>query len=33
VANDVTGTVGEAVNAFSEGKFSFADDANVEGQW
>jgi predicted Fe-Mo cluster-binding NifX family protein len=33
VANDVTGTVGEAVNAFSEGKFSFADDANVEVQW
>ena len=33
VANDVTGTVREAVNAFSEGKFSFADDANVEGQW
>ena len=33
VANDVTGTVREAVNACSEGKFSFADDANVEGQW
>lgn len=33
VANDVSGTVRDAVNAFSEGKFSFADDANVEGQW
>ena len=33
VANDAIGTVRDAVNAFSEGKFSFADDANVEGQW
>ena len=33
VANDVTGTVGDAVNAFNEGIVSFADDANVEGQW
>jgi len=33
VVNDVTGVVRDAVNAFSEGKFSFADDANVEGQW
>jgi len=33
VANDVTGTVGDAVNAFNEGIVSFADNANVEGQW
>ena len=33
VANDVTGTVREAVKAFNEGLVSFADDANVEGQW
>lgn len=33
VANDVAGTVGEAVIGFSEGKFALADDANVEGQW
>jgi predicted Fe-Mo cluster-binding NifX family protein len=33
VANDVSGTVRDAVNAFSEGKITFADDANVEGQW
>ena len=33
VANDAIGTVRDAVNALSEGKFSFADDANVEGQW
>jgi len=33
VANDITGTVRDTVNAYSEGKFSFAADANVEGQW
>ncbi len=33
VANDVTGTVREAVNAFNEGKISFTDTANVEGHW
>ena len=33
VANDVTGTVKDAVNAFSDGKIAFAADANVEGQW
>ena len=33
VANDVSGTVRDAVNAFNEGKFPLADDANVEGQW
>ena len=33
VANDVTGTVRDAVNAYREGKVSFADGANVEGSW
>ena len=33
VANDVTGTVSDAVEAFNEGLVSFADDANVEGHW
>ncbi len=33
VANDATGTVKDAVNAFNEGKVSFADAANVEGHW
>ena len=33
VANDVTGTVREAVIAYREGKVSFADSANVEGSW
>jgi predicted Fe-Mo cluster-binding NifX family protein len=33
VANDVTGTVRDAVKAFNEKKLSFADQANVEGQW
>ena len=33
VANDVMGTVGEAVKEFSEGKFALADNANIEGHW
>lgn len=33
VANDVTGTVRDAVNAYNEGKVSFSDNANVEGGW
>ncbi len=33
VANNATGTVKDAVNAFNEGKVSFADAANVEGHW
>lgn len=33
VANDVTGTVRDAVIAYNEGKVSFADGANVEGSW
>jgi predicted Fe-Mo cluster-binding NifX family protein len=33
VANDVTGTVRDAVTAYREGKVSFANGANVEGSW
>ncbi len=33
VANDVSGTIRTAVQAFKAGKFSFADKANVEGHW
>ena len=33
VANDVTGTIGEAVEAFKEGRVVFAEDANVDGHW
>jgi len=33
VANDVEGTVEDAVKAFNEGKLTFAEKANVEGQW
>ncbi len=33
VVNDVGGTVREAVEAFNEGRLSFAEDANVEGHW
>jgi predicted Fe-Mo cluster-binding NifX family protein len=33
VSNDVSGTVRNAVNAFNKGELSFADGANVEGQW
>lgn len=33
VANDVTGTVRDALTAYREGKVSFADSANVEGSW
>ena len=33
VANEVSGTVQDAVNGFNGGKFSFAGDANVEGHW
>jgi predicted Fe-Mo cluster-binding NifX family protein len=33
VANDIEGTVEDAVKAFNEGKVSFAEKANVEGQW
>ena len=33
VANDASGTVRDAMEAFKKGKVSFADDANVEGHW
>ncbi|MEJ2657839.1 MAG: NifB/NifX family molybdenum-iron cluster-binding protein [Desulfobacterales bacterium] len=33
VADNVEGTVRDAVETFNEGKFSFADKANVEAQW
>ena len=33
VANDIIGTVGNAVKAFNGGEVSFSDAANVEGQW
>ena len=33
VANDIEGTVEDAVKAFNEGKVAFAEKANVEGQW
>jgi len=33
VANDVSGTVRDAVKALNEGKVSFTDEANVEGHW
>jgi predicted Fe-Mo cluster-binding NifX family protein len=33
VADNVEGTVRDAVKTFIEGKLSFADKANAEGQW
>jgi len=33
VANDASGTVKDAVEAFKKGQTTFADDANVEGHW
>lgn len=33
IANDVSGTVRDAVKAFNEGRYVFSDKANVEGQW
>jgi predicted Fe-Mo cluster-binding NifX family protein len=33
VANDMTGTVRDAVIAYNEGKVMFADGANVEASW
>ena len=33
VANDIAGTVRDAVKAFNEGKIAYADNANVEGHW
>jgi len=33
VANDVTGTVKDAVNRFNTGNLAYADDANAEAHW
>lgn len=33
VANDVSGTVKEAVEAFKGGRVAFAEEANVDGHW
>ena len=33
VANDVAGTVREALTAYREGKVTFADGANAEASW
>ena len=33
VANDISGTVSEAVEAFKAGKVVFAEEANVDGHW
>ncbi len=33
VANDITGSVRDAVKAFNEGKLNFAENANVDGHW
>ncbi len=33
VANDITGTVKDALTAFNENKIEFSDKANVEGHW
>ncbi len=33
VANDAAGTVLEAVNAFNDGKYTFAEESNTEGHW
>jgi predicted Fe-Mo cluster-binding NifX family protein len=33
VVNDASGTVREAVTAFSNGKFTISDKANVDGHW
>ena len=33
VANDASGTVRSVMGDFKEGKFKFADSANVDGHW
>ena len=33
VANDVSGTVRDALTAYSDGEVTFADSANVEASW
>ena len=33
VANDISGTIREAVTTFKEGKVLFSDGSNVDGHW
>jgi predicted Fe-Mo cluster-binding NifX family protein len=33
VANDISGTVNDAIDTFNQGKVAFADKANAEGHW
>lgn len=33
VANDATGSVKDAIQAFKDGKLAYADSANAEGHW
>ena len=33
VANDASGSIKEAIQAYLDGKLPLADEANVEGQW
>lgn len=33
VANDVEGSVRAAIEAFNQGKYTFADTANTDGHW
>lgn len=33
VANDAKGSIKDAIQAFTGGRFKYADDANVEGHW
>ena len=33
VASDITGTVRGAAQAFSEGRVTFSEEANIEGHW
>jgi len=33
VANDISGTVKDAVHVFTQGNITFADKANVQGHW
>jgi predicted Fe-Mo cluster-binding NifX family protein len=33
VANEIEGTVRDAVKSFNEGRLTFADKANAEAQW
>lgn len=33
VANDVSGSIKEAVAAFKDGQFEFAEEANTDGHW